>query len=83
MDEKGSTDHLEPLYYAASSQEDESPAHSSVKVHLLTEEFVTRESRSFKPRFYELRPVLPGDELDKEVCFQLNIHHLLCFCPLQ
>ena len=67
LDDKGSADH-EPLYYAANGEEDEGLSHSSIKVHLLGEECVTTKSHIFRPRFYEIRPVLPGDNLDKEVC---------------
>ena len=67
LEDKDSTDQLEPLYYTASGQDDETLAHSSIKVHLLADECITSKSPSFKPRFYELRPVLPGDDLDKEV----------------
>ena len=69
------------MYYAAHGQEDEVLSHSSIKVHLLTEECVTTKSHSFRPRFYEMRPVLPGDNLDKEVCLRQNHPHLVCSFP--
>ena len=77
LDDKGSTDHHELLYFAANGQEDEGLSHSSIKVHLLAEECVTTKSHSFRPRFYEIRPVLPGDNLDKEVCLQQNRPYLV------
>lgn len=73
LDDKGSTDRQEPLYYAANGQEDEGLSHSGIRVHLLAEECITPKSHSFKPRFYEIRPVLPGDKLDKEVSLRQNI----------
>ena len=81
LDDKGSTDHHELLYYAAHDQEDEGLSHSSIKVHLLAEECVTTKSHNFRPRFYEIRPVLPGDNLDKEVCLWQNRSHPVCSFP--
>lgn len=68
LDDKIPTETFEPLYYVPAGQEDECLSPSSMKAHFLVDEPFSADSQSFKPRFYEIRPVLPGDELDKEVC---------------
>ena len=67
--DKGSTNELPiPLHYGAAGQGHELPP-SSIKAHLLVDDSFSSSSNSqtLSPRFYELRPVLPGDSLDKEV----------------
>ncbi|XP_068695175.1 E3 ubiquitin-protein ligase UBR4-like isoform X2 [Montipora foliosa] len=71
--DKGSTNELPiPLHYGAAGQGHELPP-SSIKAQLLVDDSFSSSSNSqtLSPRFYELRPVLPGDSLDKEACSTL------------
>ena len=65
--DRSSVEHFAPLYYASAGQEDECPSHSSIKAHLLADETFSANSLRLQPRFYEIRPVQPGEDLDKEV----------------
>ena len=73
-DKSLSTEHLEPLYYASAGQADEC---SDSKAHLLADGSISSDSQTFTPRFYELRHVLPGDDLDKEVMLNLWMTELV------
>lgn len=64
MEDQGCSDPFEPLYYAANNSEED-----SLKVHLLADEHKLPKSHSLTPRFYEIRSVLAGDDMDKEVNF--------------
>ena len=61
--EECSADSFEPLYYAANNSEED-----PMKVPLLADELKLPKSHSLTPRFYEIRSVLVGNDMDKEVC---------------
>ena len=63
MEDQGCAESFEPLYYAANNSEED-----SLKVPLLADELKLPKSHSLTPRFYEIRSVLAGDDMDKEVC---------------
>ena len=67
-----------PLHYGTAGQAHEL-SHSSIKVHLLIDDSLSSSaSQTLSPRYYELRPVLPGDVLDKEVHYQgRNTYNIL------
>ncbi|XP_074621519.1 E3 ubiquitin-protein ligase UBR4-like isoform X3 [Acropora palmata] len=72
LNEKGSSSEPSiPLHYGPAGQAHEL-SHSSIKVHLLIDDSLSSSaSQTLSPKFYELRPALPGDLLDKEACATL------------